>query len=151
LFAGTDLSITGNTQFLSPAYYASLGFSVPARIGAKLAKPDLRPIVLVGDGAFQMTGMELSTALRYHINPIVIVLNNQGYVTEWLLLDGPFDNLQVWRYSMIPEILGGGRGFVVETEDQLEKTLHAAKHYIEEFSIWMSTWIRAINHLHFNA
>lgn len=135
LFAGTDLSIVGNTEFLSPAYYASLGFSVPASIGAKLAKPDLRPVVLVGDGAFQMTGMELSTALRYHINPIVIVLNNQGYVTERLLLDGPFNNLQVWEYSMIPKVLGGGRGFVVETEDQLEEALHAAKHYIEEFSI----------------
>ena len=59
LFAGADLIIHGNTKFLSPAYYASLGFAVPASIGAQLADRTLRPLVIVGDGAFQMTGMEL--------------------------------------------------------------------------------------------
>ncbi len=135
LFACADLSNTGNTEFLLPAYYASLGFAVPGSIGAKLAKPDLRPIVIVGDGAFQMTGIELSTALRYHINPIVIVLNNQGYVTERLLVDGPFNDIQGWHYSMIPKLVGGGRSYIVETEYDLHKALVAAKHYIEEFSI----------------
>jgi TPP-dependent 2-oxoacid decarboxylase len=74
LFAGADLIIHGNTKFLSPAYYASLGFAVPASIGAQLADRSLRPLVIVGDGAFQMTGMELSTATRYDLNPIVVIL-----------------------------------------------------------------------------
>jgi thiamine pyrophosphate-dependent acetolactate synthase large subunit-like protein len=46
-----------------------MGFAVPACIGSQLANPKLRPLVIVGDGAFQMTGMEISTAVRYHLNP----------------------------------------------------------------------------------
>src|SRR5439155_6495851 len=72
LFGAADLNIHQRTEFLGPAYYASMGFAVPAGIGAQLANPKLRPLVLVGDGAFQMTGMELSTAVRYKLNPIVI-------------------------------------------------------------------------------
>ncbi len=53
-------SIHRQTEFISPAYYTSMGFAVPAALGAIVARPNLRPIVLVGDGAFQMTGMELS-------------------------------------------------------------------------------------------
>ena len=52
-------------NFSGPAYYASMGFAVPAGIGAQFANPKLRPLMLVGDGAFQMTGMELATAARY--------------------------------------------------------------------------------------
>src|ERR687891_235116 len=79
LFRALDLTIHGQTDFLSPAYYCSMGFAVPAAIGVQLANPKLRPIVIVGDGAFQMTGMELSTIARFKLNPIVVVLNNGGY------------------------------------------------------------------------
>ncbi len=58
MFAAADMTIHSETEFLAPAYYTSLGFAVPASLGVQLAKPDLRPLVLVGDGAFQMTGME---------------------------------------------------------------------------------------------
>ncbi|MCL5097497.1 MAG: thiamine pyrophosphate-binding protein, partial [Candidatus Omnitrophica bacterium] len=116
LFGATDLYIHQRTEFLGAAYYASMGFAVPAAIGAQLADPDLRPLVLVGDGAFQMTGMELGTAVRYHLNPIVIVLNNSGYGTERHIHDGPFNDLVPWQYYRVPELLGTGRGFQIETE-----------------------------------
>ena len=76
LFAGLELE---TNYFLAPGYYASMGFAVPGAIGAALARPDLRPIVLVGDGAFQMTGNELSTLALNKLNPIIIVLNNAYY------------------------------------------------------------------------
>ena len=53
-----------DTEFFSPAYYTSMGFAVPAALGVQVANRERRPLVLVGDGAFQMTGMELSTAVR---------------------------------------------------------------------------------------
>ena len=71
LFGGLDLITHCRTEFLSPAYYLSLGFAVPASIGAQLADPNLRPLVLVGDGAFQMTGIETSTIARLGLNPII--------------------------------------------------------------------------------
>ena len=82
LFASSDLVIHRQTEYLAPAYYTSMGFAVPAALGVMVARPDLRPIVLVGDGAFQMTGMELSSVVRYGFQPIVIVLDNRGYGTE---------------------------------------------------------------------
>jgi len=135
LFAGVDLFIQSRTEFLAPAYYTSLGFAVPASIGVQLARPALRPLVLVGDGAFQMTGFELSTAARFNLNPIVVVLNNGGYATERPIQDGPFNDILPWRYSRIPEVLGAGKGFDVQTEDQLDAALTAARAYTEGFSI----------------
>jgi TPP-dependent 2-oxoacid decarboxylase len=126
LFGATDLFIRHRTEFLGPAYYASMGFAVPASIGAQLANPKLRPLVLVGDGAFQMTGLELSTAARYGLNPIVIVLNNFGYGTERQMQDGSYNDVQLWHYSKLPALLGTGRGFVVKTEPELDEALEQA-------------------------
>ena len=67
--------------FIGAGYYSSMGLAVPGAIGAQLALPAYRPIVLVGDGAFQMTGTELSTATRLGLKPIVLILNNEGYGT----------------------------------------------------------------------
>lgn len=135
LFGGTDLVIHRKTEFLSPAYYASMGFAVPASIGTQLANPKLRPLVIVGDGAFQMTGMEISTALRFNLNPIVIVLNNGGYGTERSILDGRFNDILTWQYSLIPNIVGGGKGFIVETEEQFDDALLYAESNTECFCI----------------
>ncbi len=135
MFAGMDLFIHGQAEFLSPAYYTSMGFAVPAALGVQLAKPKLRPLVIVGDGAFQMTGIELSTIARFRLNPIVIVLNNRGYGTERPMQDGSFNDLQVWEYSRLPQVLGAGLGFKVHTEDQLEKALKLSRKNKTSFSI----------------
>ncbi len=135
LFASADLSIPRATEFMSAAYYATMGFAVPASLGVQLALPNLRPLVLVGDGAFQMTGMELSTAARYGLNPIVIVLNNSGYGTERPMLDGNFNDVAYWHYDRLPALFGAGRGFEVRTEQDFEQALSAARDYREGFCI----------------
>lgn len=128
LFASSELVIHRQTEFISPAYYTSMGFAVPASLGAKVARPSLRPVVLVGDGAFQMTGMELSTIVRHGFNPIVIVLDNQGYGTERKLHAGDhkFNDIQPWQYHKLPEILGGGRGYDIHTERDFDSALKTA-------------------------
>ena len=112
-----------------------MGFAVPASIGVQLANPKSRPLVLVGDGAFQMTGMELATTVRFKLNPVVIVLNNLGYGTERQMQDGPYNDLWLWNYSRIPEVLGAGRGFLVETEEQLDQALFAAERHADGFCL----------------
>jgi indolepyruvate decarboxylase len=128
LFASSDLVIKQQTEFLSPAYYCSMGFSVPASLGVMVARPELRPIVIAGDGAFQMTGMELSTIVRQGFAPIVIVLDNGGYGTERWLHEGEheFNNVARWRYSRLPEVLGGGKGYEACTEGQFDAALRQA-------------------------
>jgi indolepyruvate decarboxylase len=135
LFGALDLFIHEHTEFLGSAYYASMGFAVPAAIGVQLADPKRRPLVLVGDGAFQMTGMELTTAIRYRLNPIVVVLNNAGYGTERHIQDGPYNDVTPWNYHLLPDVLGAGRGFAVDTEEQLDAALCQAERETRGFSL----------------
>ncbi len=135
VFAFADIPVPHATEFMSSAYYATLGFAVPASIGVQLALPKLRPLVLVGDGAFQMTGVELSTAARYGLNPIVIVLNNFGYGTERPMLDGKFNDVAPWQFARLPDLFGAGKGFEVRTEEDFEKALQAARDYTEGYCI----------------
>jgi indolepyruvate decarboxylase len=126
LFAAADLRVYKSAEFLAPAYYTSMGFAVPAAVGAGFADPSLRPIVLVGDGAFQMTGTELTTCLRYGQTPVVIILNNRGFSTEREILDGPFNDVHEWRYEKICDLIGGGAAYRISTHGELVAVLDAA-------------------------
>ena len=134
LWAAADLRLPERTEFISLAYYTSMGFAVPAAIGAQLGKPSSRPLVIVGDGAFQMTGTELSTTIRYGLNPIILVLNNSGYGTIRPFIEGSFNDIENWHYARLPELLGTGRGFVVRTEGEFESAMKIAltetQHYV---------------------
>jgi indolepyruvate decarboxylase len=126
LFAGADLRVHKSAEFISPAYYTSMGFAVPASVGVGFADPSLRPIALVGDGAFQMTGTELSTCLRYGQSPVVVILNNRGYSTEREILDGPFNDVNEWRYERICDLVGGGIGHLASTHGEVVRALDEA-------------------------
>ncbi len=135
LFGASDLTIYKHTEFVSSAYYASMGFAIPAAVGIQVANKNARPIVLVGDGAFQMTCLELSTAARHNFNPIVIVLNNKGYTTERFLQEGPFNDIPNWEYHRLPDLIGDGWGFEVDSVGELDKALNAAMANMDTFSI----------------
>lgn len=122
-FVGLELNVD---VFMAPGYYASMGFAVPGAVGAAIASPDLRPIVLVGDGAFQMTGNELSTIVANKLNAIIIVLNNR-YYKMLAALDGHQDyyNLHNWDYVKYAESLGCV-GIRAANERQLQYALDLA-------------------------
>ncbi len=126
LFGASDLFISEGAHFLAPTYYASLGFAVPAVLGVKAAASDLRPLVLVGDGALQMSGMEIATIVRFGMNPIIVVLDNDGYGTLRPVLDGAYNDLVRLNYCDFPRLIGGGLGFRVTTERELETALAEA-------------------------
>ena len=96
-----------NTELVAPGYYAGMGYGVPAGLGACVAAGS-RPLILVGDGAFQMTGFELGNCRRYGWDPIVIVFNNASW--EMLRVFQPesaFNNLDDWRFAELAGPLGG--------------------------------------------
>jgi indolepyruvate decarboxylase len=126
LFASSELVIRGQTEYIAPAYYTSMGFAVPAALGAKMARPDLKVVAIVGDGAFQMTGMELSTIVRRGLPVTVIVLDNKGYGTERLILEGSFNDINPWQYQLLPQVLGGGTGCEVRTEGEFDVAIERA-------------------------
>ncbi|MCP4263466.1 MAG: alpha-keto acid decarboxylase family protein [Planctomycetes bacterium] len=135
LFGAVDLKIHKRTEFLSPAYYTSMGFGVPASLGTQLANSSLRPLVLVGDGAFQMTGLELSTIVRLGLNPVIVVLNNHGYSTERQIMDGSFNDILNWNFSKVPELLGSGLGFVTNTVGDVRRALKESLANRDSFSL----------------
>ncbi|MBI3367681.1 MAG: indolepyruvate/phenylpyruvate decarboxylase, partial [Burkholderiales bacterium] len=75
LFTAMDIA---PTALVAPGYYASMGYGVPAGLGLQAATGQ-RPLILVGDGAFQMTGLELGNAQRHGWDPIVLLFNNAGW------------------------------------------------------------------------
>lgn len=126
IFGACDLTVHHANHFLGNAFYTSMGFSIPAALGVQTALPDVRPIVLVGDGAFQMSVSEISTIIDRGLNPIIFVLNNGGYTTERFLMDGPFNDIRNWEYHKVGELFGNCEGFKVTTEMELEKAVATA-------------------------
>ncbi len=93
--------------FLAPGYYASMGFGVPGGLGAGIADRSRRPFILVGDGAFQMTGTELATLVENGLQPIVLLLNNSSYgMLEALDGHRPYYDRRSWDYPGFAESLG---------------------------------------------
>ncbi|MFZ2404509.1 MAG: thiamine pyrophosphate-dependent enzyme, partial [Methylobacter sp.] len=123
LFAAIDLQVHEQSEFLASGFYATMGFAVPAALGAQVARPDHRALVLVGDGAFQMTGTELSTHAYLGLNPIVVVFNNSGYSTERGILEGPFNDIGSWRFDRLGEVFGPLTGYDATTEESFETAL----------------------------
>ncbi len=126
LLGAIGLKTAKRNNFLSDAYYLSMGFAVPAAIGAMAASPASRVFCIVGDGAFQMTGTELSTAAKYGMAPIVFILNNDGYGTQRHILDGPFNNIHPWHYTKVTELLGYGQSARVQTIGALDEAIGQA-------------------------
>lgn len=119
LFTAMEIA---NAPLVAPGYYAGMGFGVPAGLGAAVAAGG-RPLILVGDGAFQMTGFELGNCRRYGWDPIVIVFNNASW--EMLRVFQPesgFNNLDDWRFADLAGPLGGD-GVRVTTRSELVAAL----------------------------
>jgi indolepyruvate decarboxylase len=126
IFGGVGIRSARQAQFIAPAYYMSMGFAVPASIGISMAAKRLRPYVLVGDGAFQMTGMEISTAVRLGLSPVIIVLNNDGYGTMRQIREGSFNAITQWNYSRVCDLVGGGQSAIVKTKGEFDAALSCA-------------------------
>lgn len=124
LFASVDLNVPGVT--LSSAYYATMGYAVPAALGMGRADPAKRPVVLVGDGAFLMTGLEAQSAAFHGVHPVILVLDNDGYGTQRPMLDGSFNNIASLRAEELPKAFGSGKGRLCETEEELDAALTEA-------------------------
>jgi indolepyruvate decarboxylase len=114
-----------SNEVVAPAYYATMGFAVPAALGLQVAT-GRRPLVLVGDGAFQMTGAEISHAPGYRCNPVLVVVNNASW--EMLQAFYPragYNDTVPWPYARLAE-LWGGQGLVARTVGEFRRALELA-------------------------
>jgi acetolactate synthase I/II/III large subunit len=120
-------------SFVTSGGLGTMGYGVPAAIGAKAARPDATVVCIDGDGCFQMTSQELATAALERLPIVVVIVNNGwlGMVRQWqeLFYDERYSEThlthQVPDYARLAEAYGCA-GFTVDNDDELESTLAAA-------------------------
>ncbi|ODQ63746.1 acetolactate synthase [Nadsonia fulvescens var. elongata DSM 6958] len=114
----------------------TMGYGLPAAIGAKVAFPDANVIDIDGDASFNMTLMELSTAVQHGINVKILVLNNeeQGMVTQWQTLF--YQNRYAHTHQTNPDFVKladamGMKGMKIDNFHKLEEGLQEMLDYNE--------------------
>ena len=117
--------------FQNQTLWGSIGWATPAALGAMIAAPQKRTILLTGEGSHQLTVQALGQFYRYDQKPIIFVLNNNGYLIERLLCKDPFieyNNICTWQYSKLPEAFGIDNWYCarVSTNAQLDHALEIA-------------------------
>jgi len=120
-------------SFITSGGLGTMGYGVPAAIGAKAARPDATVVCIDGDGCFQMTSQELATAALERLPIVVVIVNNAwlGMVRQWqeLFYDERYSETylthRVPDYAQLAEAYGCA-GFTVDNDDDLESTLAAA-------------------------
>jgi len=133
LFGGIEVRVPAPGLYFAQGYYASMGFGVPAALGAQIGT-GVRPLVLCGDGAFQMTGTEVSHAPLHGLSPIVVVVNNAGWgIFRPVTRRRDLLRLPSWPYAEMAQGFGGV-GFQVDTAAELRDALRAA-HEVREFVV----------------
>ena len=125
LFGGLELRLRADGLYLGQGYYASMGFAVPAAIGAQIGR-GRRPLVLCGDGGFQMTGPEISHAPKLGLSPVVVLVNNGGWgIFRPVSPRQDLLDLPPWPYADLARAWGG-IGVEARTRDELKTALRNA-------------------------
>ena len=133
-FPMTSGSRPDGVALLNQKTWAAIGWALPAALGAELAAPGRRHVVVIGDGAIAQTVQELSTIAREGCSPLVVVINNGGYLIEDLAIYGQHldcDDIWVWDYAALAAALDDrGRyrplGLRVTTADEVPDALNQA-------------------------
>ena len=133
LFGGLEVRVPAGGLYFAQGYYASMGFAIPAALGAAIGT-GVRPLVICGDGGFQMTGPEISHAPRRGLAPIVLVVNNGGWnIFRPVTARADLLGIPPWPYAELAHAFGGV-GFRADTSAELRDALRAA-HELSEFAI----------------
>jgi alpha-keto-acid decarboxylase len=106
-FGAATHRLPPEVTFLGQPLWASIGYSLPALLGACLADPGRRRVVLIGDGAAQMTIQELSTIQRLGLSAVVVLVDNGGYSVERAIQEPtqPYNEVARWDWTLLTEAL----------------------------------------------
>jgi len=103
-----DRRFPRGARFVAQPLWASIGYCIPALLGAQLAEPARRGLLLIGDGAAQLTASELGVLDHHRVKPIVVLVNNDGYTVERIThgLRAVYNDIPRWRWADVPAALG---------------------------------------------
>ncbi|MHA7652760.1 alpha-keto acid decarboxylase family protein [Mycobacterium sp. ML4] len=125
-----DHVLPRGVTFIGQPLWGSIGYTLPAAVGAAVAHPDRRTVLLIGDGAAQLTVQELGTFCREGLSPVIVVVNNDGYTVERAIHGpaAPYNDIVGWRWTEVPHTLGvtNHLTFRATTYGELDEALTAA-------------------------
>jgi alpha-keto-acid decarboxylase len=125
-----DHRLPQGVTFIGQPLWGSIGYTLPAALGAGLAEPDRRTVLLIGDGAAQLTIQELGTFSREGLSPVIVVVNNDGYTVERAIHGetAPYNDIVSWSWTDVPNALGVADhlAFRAHTYGELDDALTAA-------------------------
>ncbi len=125
LFGGLELRQQAEGLYFAQGYYASMGFAIPAAMGAQIGT-GRRPLVLCGDGGFQMTGPEISHTPKLGLSPVVVLVNNAGWgIFRPVSPRQDLLDLPPWPYAELARAWGG-IGVQARNRDELKTALRNA-------------------------
>ncbi|CAM4185032.1 Alpha-keto-acid decarboxylase [Mycobacterium basiliense] len=103
-----DHRLPKGVTFIGQPLWGSIGYTLPAAVGAAVAHPDRRTVLLIGDGAAQLTVQELGTFSREGVSPVIVVVNNDGYTVERAIHgeSAPYNDIVSWSWVDVPNALG---------------------------------------------
>ena len=107
-YGAAGLKLPDGARLIGQPLWASIGWTLPATLGASLAAPDRRVVLIIGDGAMQQTAAELGTLLGQGLAPVIIVLNNGGYTVERAIHqpDAGYHQIPAWDWTALPAVVG---------------------------------------------
>lgn len=103
-----DHRLPHGVTFIGQPLWGSIGYTLPAAVGAGVAHRDRRTVLLIGDGAAQLTIQELGTFFREGLTPVIVVVNNDGYTVERAIHgpQAPYNDIVGWSWTDLPGTLG---------------------------------------------
>jgi indolepyruvate decarboxylase len=131
-FGIAPMMLADDVQVHIQMLWGSIGWATGAAFGIALADPKRKTILITGEGSHQLTANEIGNMGRYGANPIIFVLNNDGYMVERALEPYPdwsYNDLAKWRYADLPKALGCSDWVTarVETLGELDDAMKAAR------------------------
>ncbi|MEZ7503499.1 thiamine pyrophosphate-binding protein [Psychrobacter sp. Arc29] len=81
-FGISDVRLPEGVTSYGQPMWGSIGYTLPASLGAAVASPDKRSVLLIGDGSALLTIQELAVIIKERINPVIVLINNDGYTVE---------------------------------------------------------------------
>lgn len=127
-FGMADKNMPEGSMFIGQPLWGSIGYTLPATLGAGLADPKRRAVLLIGDGSAQLTVQEIASMIRYKTYPLVVLINNDGYTVE-RAIHGPeqdYNDIALYNWSLIPQAFGATKKDYIALEASTPKELYSA-------------------------
>lgn len=106
-FGSAHVRLPHDASLVVQSLWGSIGYTLPATLGAQMSQPDRRVVLIIGDGSAQLTIQELGTLLRQGLKPVILLLNNDGYTVE-RAIHGPhqcYNDIAAWNWEQLPAAL----------------------------------------------